>query len=421
MVAGERPGGDELEAVVADLRARGVDRIVNLGDILSGPLMPLETARYLMAQGWPTIAGNHERQLLAITPHAHYRGKDALYELVHADGRRELVSEEAAEGSDGATRAGEATASLCLPEAASLFAERVRLEPLRGAASAGQGQALVLSSDGMRKSCLTDADFLELCGELCRMSEPGELEAGLAQITAEGSGDDVSVAMAVWAAAKPRRTGRSRDSAALQTSARKPAALQSSSHQGREQPLIPAPSIPEPKPWPHRWQALALLLALGGGLAAVGGWWWRSTRQPLSASHAPAATATPTTVPAAMAREIARQCAAPDRIRANLNQRRTQFDQLIQTKETSGKAATSVTASATTRPTGRIDAEHDPLGAVIAASRHGRLPGCTRLEQELRLQWQRAARLPAGAGQPGRMPAENGRPAATPATPTREP
>lgn len=57
-----------LEAVVADIRRRGVDRIVNLGDILSGPLMPLETARYLMTQGWPTIAGNHERQLLAITP-----------------------------------------------------------------------------------------------------------------------------------------------------------------------------------------------------------------------------------------------------------------------------------------------------------------------------------------------------------------
>lgn len=56
-----------LEAVVADLRARGADTIVNLGDILSGPLLPLETARYLMAQDWPTIAGNHERQLLAIT------------------------------------------------------------------------------------------------------------------------------------------------------------------------------------------------------------------------------------------------------------------------------------------------------------------------------------------------------------------
>lgn len=57
-----------LEAVVADARRRGVDAIVNLGDLLSGPLQPLETARYLMAQGWPTIAGNHERQLLAITP-----------------------------------------------------------------------------------------------------------------------------------------------------------------------------------------------------------------------------------------------------------------------------------------------------------------------------------------------------------------
>ncbi len=56
-----------LEAVVADLRPRGVDTIVNLGDILSGPLLPLETARYLMAQRWITIAGNHERQLLAIT------------------------------------------------------------------------------------------------------------------------------------------------------------------------------------------------------------------------------------------------------------------------------------------------------------------------------------------------------------------
>ncbi|MBV8124358.1 MAG: metallophosphoesterase family protein, partial [Paucibacter sp.] len=35
-----------------------------LGDILSGPLLPRQTARYLMAQGWVTLAGNHERQLL---------------------------------------------------------------------------------------------------------------------------------------------------------------------------------------------------------------------------------------------------------------------------------------------------------------------------------------------------------------------
>jgi len=65
-----------LEAVVADARRRGVDQIVNLGDILSGPLQPLETAQYLMAQGWPTIAGNHERQLLAITPEKPGGGSD---------------------------------------------------------------------------------------------------------------------------------------------------------------------------------------------------------------------------------------------------------------------------------------------------------------------------------------------------------
>lgn len=57
-----------LEAVAADLRRRGVDRVVNLGDNLSGPLLPRETAQYLMASGWTHLAGNHERQLLAITP-----------------------------------------------------------------------------------------------------------------------------------------------------------------------------------------------------------------------------------------------------------------------------------------------------------------------------------------------------------------
>lgn len=53
-----------LEAVIADARRREVTRIVNLGDSLSGPLLPLETARYLMAQDWLQLAGNHERQLL---------------------------------------------------------------------------------------------------------------------------------------------------------------------------------------------------------------------------------------------------------------------------------------------------------------------------------------------------------------------
>jgi putative phosphoesterase len=54
-----------LEAVVADFTRRGVDAIVNLGDSLSGPLLPLETAQFLMTQDWVHLAGNHERQLLS--------------------------------------------------------------------------------------------------------------------------------------------------------------------------------------------------------------------------------------------------------------------------------------------------------------------------------------------------------------------
>lgn len=57
-----------LEAVASHLRQQRVDGVVNLGDSLSGPLLPLETAQWLMAQGWPTLAGNHERQLLTQAP-----------------------------------------------------------------------------------------------------------------------------------------------------------------------------------------------------------------------------------------------------------------------------------------------------------------------------------------------------------------
>jgi putative phosphoesterase len=57
-----------LEAVLADLARRHVDRVVTLGDHLSGPLLPRETATLLMAQPWVQIAGNHERQLLSFDP-----------------------------------------------------------------------------------------------------------------------------------------------------------------------------------------------------------------------------------------------------------------------------------------------------------------------------------------------------------------
>lgn len=65
-----------LEAIHDDLRARGVDRVVNLGDSLSGPLWPRETAQYLMAEGWLSLAGNHERQVLSL-PIDRMGGSDA--------------------------------------------------------------------------------------------------------------------------------------------------------------------------------------------------------------------------------------------------------------------------------------------------------------------------------------------------------
>ncbi len=58
-----------LEAVLAHAEAHSVGAIWNLGDILSGPLDAAATAERLMALAGTrdvvTIAGNHERQLLA--------------------------------------------------------------------------------------------------------------------------------------------------------------------------------------------------------------------------------------------------------------------------------------------------------------------------------------------------------------------
>lgn len=52
-----------LEAVATDLKRHAPDLIVNLGDCLSGPMEPARTADILMAQGWATVKGNHDRWL----------------------------------------------------------------------------------------------------------------------------------------------------------------------------------------------------------------------------------------------------------------------------------------------------------------------------------------------------------------------
>lgn len=70
-----------LEAVVADMAGRGVDQVVNLGDSLSGPLLPLETARFLMQQNWLHLAGNHERQILEAAVRSGNAGRSDQYAL----------------------------------------------------------------------------------------------------------------------------------------------------------------------------------------------------------------------------------------------------------------------------------------------------------------------------------------------------
>jgi len=53
-----------LEAVLEDVRRKGIGEIVNLGDSLYGPLDPPGTARILMKENALSILGNQDREIL---------------------------------------------------------------------------------------------------------------------------------------------------------------------------------------------------------------------------------------------------------------------------------------------------------------------------------------------------------------------
>jgi hypothetical protein len=126
------------------------------------------------------------------------------WDLVVVEGpeRARLASEE--RGVD--PRGGERTLSLCLEAAPTLFAARSRLHPLPRLGEGGRF-AVVLSTDGIRKSCLTDDDFLLLCAWMAgSATTPNQLAAtgdhrqqelgeALDRISSQGSGDDVTVAL----------------------------------------------------------------------------------------------------------------------------------------------------------------------------------------------------------------------------------
>jgi predicted phosphodiesterase len=57
-----------LEAVLADIRARGIGQVICLGDCASGMGWPGETTALLMAQDIPCVRGNHDRWVAEYAP-----------------------------------------------------------------------------------------------------------------------------------------------------------------------------------------------------------------------------------------------------------------------------------------------------------------------------------------------------------------
>jgi predicted phosphodiesterase len=53
-----------LEAACEDIRRRGIDTVVNLGDCLYGPFDPRPVAERLIEERWPTVSGNGDRCLV---------------------------------------------------------------------------------------------------------------------------------------------------------------------------------------------------------------------------------------------------------------------------------------------------------------------------------------------------------------------
>ncbi|MEO1127023.1 MAG: metallophosphoesterase family protein [Cyanobacteria bacterium J06639_16] len=57
-----------LTAVLEDARRRGIDQFINLGDVLYGPLKPMETYKLLQSINAVTIQGNEDREVYEFHP-----------------------------------------------------------------------------------------------------------------------------------------------------------------------------------------------------------------------------------------------------------------------------------------------------------------------------------------------------------------
>jgi hypothetical protein len=328
----------------------------------------------LLAPRWWALAGLGDWDLVRIEP----------------DGNAELLSQEV-----HGPGSGEVTGSLCQDPQEVLAGFRSWVWPLAGSEAPF---ALALSTDGIRKSCASDADFLALAAWLALGLEPGpgpaqpELEQGetsaapapwsmesgdereeglppaafslasaLDRISAEGCGDDVSVATVHWRMMAP---GSLRPGGQAEIAGPPPlrAARESA-------PLRGAP--PPASGGPHRRFPWTVPLALTGTVAVVVGAALQQGLLPLAQGlRLPWSGASeqrgllPTASLPPLRLEVARLCGTPALVEPTLASRRSQVLALrrgaLQREELLGAA------------------ERDPLGALIAAGFDPDHPGSAR-------------------------------------------
>jgi serine/threonine protein phosphatase PrpC len=321
--------------------------------------------------------------LVVLTPHwwAHTGLGDWDLVLLSNHQPDRILSQEADQGLQG-----EATESLCLPRASRCFAARTAVYPLRG--KPHQACGLVLSTDGIRKSCATDADHLALSRYLLEESQPHQaqtagpterLDASLDRISREGSGDDVSVALACFGTLQPGGVAPAAPELPELPPLRDPVAEPSRSSSASSPATSQQRRTAGPPSRPRRPVLIGGLSLIAGGVAVAIGLRllppWRRSPQPAqhpATQHLPLTTAQRQGVE----RQISRLCSEPDAINATLKTRNKQFAQL----------------RSHPKKLSRLLISKDWLGAVIGLSAPGRtdlgtLTICPELATALRQHW----------------------------------
>ena len=289
---------------------------------------------------------------------------------------------------------GEATESLCLPGASGRFAARTAVYPL--GREQRQACGLVLTTDGIRKSCATDSDHLTLCRYLLEEAQleqattagsTDRLDASLDRISREGSGDDVSVALACFGQLHLRPAAPSGQAAPSMPATHEPLPLQPAQTSGASigtkitaSPKITGTSRRQGPQGLILFAVIGVILAGGSGLWVLS-WlprtpsWKRAPEQAAETDQQqPALTSGQLQ---GMRQQIQRFCDQPTLIEPSLKSRNNQFKQLRN------------------NPSGlkRVLDGKDWLGSVIGLSEPGgrglgNLGACPKLVKSLSQHWQ---------------------------------